>query len=326
MNDLNLRTNQEMHKQRKPDHWRSYHTADVLAQAEKTRKSYTIESTGVRIHIDMYEQQASDAPVLIFNHGGGGYSRLFLPLALELHRAGYTVLLPDQRGQGLSGGSRSDFEMGQFVTNIVDAAHWARKRYTGPLFMAGASLGGALTYNAAAAGAPVQAIICHNLYDFGDPQDTLAVSKFAPLAHVPGIAALFAKATRLLAALAPRMRLPYMMLGKFDKMVDERNKDFFPLYRHDPYPIRWITLRYLASTFYTAPAIPFEKNTVPVLVINQTRDQMVDPAVTLKNYHRLGGEKRYAEIDFGHWAIGHGFEAEWVKIVDDFLRPLVETS
>ncbi|MDJ0756837.1 MAG: alpha/beta fold hydrolase [Ardenticatenaceae bacterium] len=232
-------------------------------------------------------------------------------------------MLPDQRGQGLSGGSRSDFEMGQFVTNIVDAAVWAKEKYAGPLFMAGASLGGALTYKAAAAGAPVQAIICHNLYDFGDPQNTLAVSKFAPLAGVPGIAALSAKTTRLLAALAPGLRLPYMMLGKFDKMVDERNKDFYPLYRRDPYPIRWITLRYLASTFNTAPVIPLEKNTLPVLVINQTLDRMVDPAVTRGNYDRLGGEKKYVEIEYGHWAMGHGFEAEWVKIVDDFLRPLI---
>lgn len=302
------------------DYWRVYHAPEVLARADALRTVYHIDSTGTQLHLDAYEQPDSHAPVIIFNHGGGGYSRLFIPLALELHRRGYTVLIPDQRGQGLSGGNRSDFIMSQFVQNIVDVAQWARNRYPGRLFMAGGSLGGALTYKAAAAGAPVEAIICHNLYDFSNPRDTLAVSRFAPLANIPGIPALFAFITGLAATILPGLRIPYYLLGKFDRMVDERNTDFYTHYQQDPYPIQAISLRYMASTFRTPPAIPLEHNTLPVLVINQTRDRMVSPAVTRRNYDRLGGPKQYAEIDYGHWAMGNGFESEWVDIVDSFLQ------
>lgn len=302
------------------DYWRVYHSSEALDRADTIREVATITSTGVDIHIDVYEQAAPHAPVFIFNHGGGGYSRLFVPLALEMYDRGYTVLLPDQRGQGLSGGDRRNFTMGEFVQNIVDVAHWARQRYPGDVFMGGGSLGGAFTYKAAAAGAPVRAIVCHNLYDFGDPTNTLAVSIFAPLAGVPLVPSLAARATQLLARLLPALPLPYKLLGRFDKMVDARNTDFYALYKRDPYPIKAVSLRYLASTFHTPPAIPLEENTTPVLVINQTRDEMVDPALTRRNYERLGGDKAYAEIDYGHWAMGNGFEQEWGAIVDNFLR------
>lgn len=301
-------------------YWRNYHSTEILSRFDNLCRVYRLQSTGVKIHVDAYEQPKPDAPVLIFNHGGGGYSRLFVPLALTLYDKGYTVLCPDQRGQGLSEGNRSDFTLSQFVQNIVDVAHWARVKYQGKLFMAGGSLGGGLTYKAAAAGAPVSAIVCHNLYDFGNPQDTLAVSRFAPLAALPGVASLFASITRFFAKLLPNLRLPYRSLGRFDKMVDERAVNFYAQWLADPLPIRRISLRYMASTFSTPPAIPLEENGIPVLVINQTRDQMVSPAVTKRNYDKLGGPKEYVAIDYGHWAFGAGFEEEWGDIVDRFLQ------
>jgi pimeloyl-ACP methyl ester carboxylesterase len=287
-------------------YWRNYHDAETLAEADRLRVSHRVESTGVGLNVDTYEQADSAtaagqmAPVIIFNHGGGGYSRLFLPLVLALYGRGYTVVVPDQRGQGLSEGDRSDFEMGQFVQNIIDVARWARARYAGPLFLAGGSLGGALTYNAVADGAPVMAGICHNLYDFGWAKDTLAVSRFAPLAGIPGVAVTFSAITRLAGAVLPRLRLPYRLLGRFDKMVDARAVGFYETWKRDPLPIKRVSLRYMASTFDTPPAIPLEQNRMPILVINQTRDEMVSPAVTRRNYERLGGPVEYVEIDYGH--------------------------
>jgi hypothetical protein len=63
----------------------------------------------------------------------------------------------------------------------------------------------------------------------------------------------------------------------------------------------------------TQPAVPFESNQVPVVVINQTLDQMVVESVTRDNYERLGGHKRYVEIPFGHWSSQSEF---WIAIVD----------
>ena len=109
-------------------YWKQYFDAETVAQAETLRQEVYIASTGLQIHMDVYEQPDRNAPVLIFNHGGGGYCRFFVPLALALYQRGYTVIAPDQRGQGYSEGDRTDFTIGELVQNIVDVAHWARAR------------------------------------------------------------------------------------------------------------------------------------------------------------------------------------------------------
>ncbi|HUN05689.1 MAG TPA: alpha/beta fold hydrolase [Aggregatilineales bacterium] len=307
-------------------YWKQYFDAETVAQAETLRQGVYIASTGVQIHMDVYEQPDRNAPVLIFNHGGGGYCRFFVPLALALYQRGYTVIAPDQRGQGYSEGDRTDFTIGELVQNIIDVAHWVRARYTGKLFLGGASVGGGLTYKAAAAGAPADAIICHNLYNFGDPHDALAVSRFAALRHVPGLPQINKLMIGLGAALMPGLKIPFGWLGAFEYMVDERDTQFYSLWLRDPLPIRRVSLRYMWSTFATPPTIPYEQNQVPVLVINQTRDRMVSPAVTKRNYDKLGGPKQYIEIDYGHWATGLQFIGEYVEILDGYMQAQMGTT
>lgn len=307
------------------DYWRGYHDATALRRADALRESYGVESTGVCLNVDVYAQPDRQAPVLIFNHGGGGYSRLFIPLALVLYDRGYTVVLPDQRGQGFSEGDRGDFLVPQLVQNLVDVAQWARQRFEGPLFMSGGSIGGSLTYMAAAEGAPVKAIICHNLYDLGSANDALGLSRFAPLTRIPGFTALSRLSIGLVAALLPRLRVPFRLLGRFDKMVDEPpGRGFFDRWQADPLPIRRVTLRYMRSTFTASPAVPFEQNRLPVLVINPVRDRMTAPALTRRNYERLGGPKHYVELPFGHFAFGEDFEKQWVDAVDTFVQQHID--
>jgi len=152
---------------RRYDFWRSYYNADLLCRVDALRQAYTIRSTGVNLHIDVYARPETDAPVVIINHGAGAYCRLFVPLALMFYDRGYTVVLPDQRGNGFSGGRRGDFTISEATQNIVDVARWSKKLFGGAQFLFGVSLGGAMTYYAAAAGAPADAIACLNLLDFG---------------------------------------------------------------------------------------------------------------------------------------------------------------
>ncbi|MDX2077183.1 MAG: alpha/beta fold hydrolase [bacterium] len=303
----------------KSDYWRQYHDEATITRSDNLRTTHQLSSTGVNIHIDMYEQPSLDAPVIIFNHGGGGYSRLFIPVALAMYDLGYTVLLPDQRGQGFSEGDRGDFTYSQFIQNVVDVANWARNRYSGKLFMGGGSVGGGITYAAGVAGAPVDALVCHNLYSFGSVQDGMALSRLASLTKIPFFSTISLWSIKLSASLMPRLKIPFMWLGKFEKMVDERATGFFELWKADPLPIKRVSLRYLHSSMTTPPLVPFEQNTLPILVINQTRDRMVSPSVTRRNYDRLSGHKEYVEIDYGHWAMGETFVSEWSGIVHHFL-------
>jgi hypothetical protein len=109
------------------------------------------------------------------------------------------------------------------------------------------------------------------------------------------------------------VRIPFNWVGAFDKLMDERDSEYHAQWDADPVPPRRVSLRSLASSVDTPPAVPFENNQVPVLVMNQTLDQMVVENVTRDNYERLGGPKRYVEIPFGHWSSQPEF---WISIVD----------
>ncbi|HMQ34478.1 MAG TPA: alpha/beta fold hydrolase [Chloroflexaceae bacterium] len=300
------------------DYWRGYYDAATLGRADALRQVAAIRSAGVSIHLDIYPHPDPEAPVVVISHGGAGYCRLFVPLALRFHQRGYAVVLPDQRGQGLSGGARGDYTIAECAQNIVDAARWARGQFRGPVHLAGGSVGGALSYYAAAAGAPVAAIACLNLFDFGG-DDALRFSRLAPLAALPGGPGLVRALLRLLRPV-DWLRLPGRWLARFDRLMDDRDAAFQRRWDADPIPPARLSLRQVASNLTTPPAVPFERNTVPTLVLNQARDRMVDPAITRRNYERLGGPKRYAELDYGHWSSAPAFWDEVVAACDDWFR------
>jgi pimeloyl-ACP methyl ester carboxylesterase len=300
-----------------PDYWHHYFDADTIARAERLIETHTITSGGVDIHIDHYPQPDPSTTTLIFNHGGGGYSRIFVALTLALHAAGLRIIVSDQYGQGYSGGPRGDFRVHDCVQSIVDVAHWTRDTFDGPLFMAGGSVGSAFTYAAATWGAPADGLILHNLYDFSNPADVVQVSRFAPLAGVPGVPQLMRLQMQAFGALVPRLKIPFAWLGNFKPMVD--SPDFYRIWKDDPYPIRAVSLRYLRSMFTLKPGIPLPDNTLPALVINPTADKMTAPQITQRNAERLGGDVRYVEIDAGHWSVREAFITEWVSHVTDWM-------
>jgi len=307
--------------------WQNYYPPEVCAQALALRQIRTLRSTGVELHLDVYAQAEVTAPVLILNHGGGGYGGLFVALALAFHARGYCVIVPDQKGQGRSGDALGDFTIAEAVENIVDVASWARCEFAGPLYLMGGSIGGGLTYYAGAelvaAGLPPAAIACLNLYDFGDPRTAVEFTRFAGLARVPGLATLMSLCVAGVAALWPGLRLPYRPLAKFRNMLDERDLagGFHALWQADPNSLRTVTARYFASVMRTAPAIPMAQNRdLAVLVINQRRDRMVRPAVTRDSAARLGGETRYAEIDWGHFSLQPDFNRELADLADAWFR------
>ncbi|MFZ6711724.1 alpha/beta fold hydrolase [Undibacterium sp. TC9W] len=321
--NMNINMNQARSSQ---TYWHCYHDPALLARVLAVVQTRHLLSTGVELHIDLYRQQDKTAPVLILNHGGGGYGGLFVGLALAFYEQGYTVIVPDQKGQGRSGGAMGDFTVAEAVQNIVDVAAWARTEFSGPLYLCGGSIGGGLTYAAAAVlakqGRPPVAAVCLNLYDFGDPVTGLAFTRFAALANIPGLAKACRAMSVLLAKLAPRMRLPYRPLARFENMMDERDlaTGFYAKWQSDPLTLRTVTARYFASMLDTAFVIPLEANTqVPVLVINQKRDKMVNPQMTRDCYQRLSGQKTYAEIDWGHFSLEPEFNAELVTLGQQWL-------
>jgi pimeloyl-ACP methyl ester carboxylesterase len=323
---MNMNINQARSSQ---TYWHCYHDPALLARVLAVVQTRHLQSTGVELHIDLYQQDDKASPVLILNHGGGGYGGLFIGLALAFYEQGYTVVVPDQKGQGRSGGAMGDFTVAEAVQNIVDVANWARTEFSGPLHLCGGSIGGGLTYAAAAVlakqGRPPVAAVCLNLYDFGDPVTGLAFTRFAGLAKLSGLAMMCKAMGGLLAKIVPRMRLPYRPLARFENMVDERDlaTGFYAKWQADPLTLRTVTARYFASMLATPFVISLEANTdVPVLVINQKRDKMVNPQLTLDCYQRLAGNKSYAEIDWGHFSLQTEFNKELLALGQQWLSTI----
>jgi alpha-beta hydrolase superfamily lysophospholipase len=304
------------------NYWHCYYDRDTVERSNALRQEFYVRPADVELHLDAYLQAAPEAPTLLLTHGEGGYARMLVQPALALHARGYSVLVLDLRGHGLSSGAPGDFTLAQLAQDVLDAAHWARRNFSGPLFLGGANLGGWLAYQAAALGAPVVGLALHQLYDFSSPREVLARSRLSGLAGLPGGAQVASAAARALMAVSPRMRLSTGALARLDGLLDERDNGIYEAWQADPNPPRAVSLRYAVSTLATPPALPYAENALPVLVINPTRDTMIDPAITRRSYEQLGGPKSYVEIDYGHWSLRDSFAQEWAGLIDDWLQEL----
>lgn len=283
------------------DYWRQSLPSSDVRWADDHGRVYRIPSSGCGLHLDVYAQDHAAAPVVVLAHGLLSYGRLFVPLARRFFARGYTVVCPDLCGTGFSGGIRGDYPVRQATANIVDATLWARQRFDGPLFLTGISLGGALAYYAAAAGAPVTALSCIDLFTFDD------LAALRQLLPDPRLGSVF-PALHALAGPFGWVRLPVSWVRRMDHTVaPDQHEQLLP-WLYDPLPPRSLTLRTLASAAATPPSVPLEHNTIPTLVINQGADTVLDPQVIRAAYTRLGGPKHYLELPgTAHWSLDPAF-------------------
>jgi len=91
--------------------------------------------------------------VIVFLHGLSEHARRHQQVVTHLNRAGWSVLAPDLRGHGLSGGTRGGIQQDDDplhdLAAVMDLA--ARLHPTGPRVLMGHSMGGAISARFAAA-------------------------------------------------------------------------------------------------------------------------------------------------------------------------------
>jgi pimeloyl-ACP methyl ester carboxylesterase len=276
------------------------------------------------LYADIYQRPEPQAPILIWNHGAGGYSGLFVTLALAFYDRGYTVVVADLQGHGRTGvgDAKGDFTINGMAQNIADVIAWATQQFRGAIFTGGSSIGSAITFNALGLGAQVEAAATTQFYAFDDMRTAFLVSKFAPLANIPGLAKISQWCTAQLAKFFPRIRLPYLLLAHWDGMLDQRDRKggFVELWKADPYSPRTITLKAFSSLLHAPSNIALSANRTPWLVVNTLRDQMISPKVTSDTYARLGGPKHYLEMDWGHYSLLPEFINTFAAQADAWFR------
>ena len=88
--------------------------------------------------------------------GSAGYAPLFLD-------EGYSVLLPDSRGHGSSGGELVTYGLLE-KSDVLAWAHWLRQHDCNALYALGESLGGSVLIQAAALGTDFRAIVAESAF------------------------------------------------------------------------------------------------------------------------------------------------------------------
>jgi acylglycerol lipase len=117
------------------------------------KRKYLINITNpyVRLYFSNIKSDSKDTPInakICIFHGLGHHSGEFYEYATFLAKNGINVFLIDLRGHGLSGGTRFEWKIEDFHTDIITLIKESEKdNIELPLFLMGHSLGGGLLSN-----------------------------------------------------------------------------------------------------------------------------------------------------------------------------------
>ncbi len=101
----------------------------------------SILSDGLRLHLDVIEIDKT-RPTAVFMPGTNAYALLYGEFLTALADRGYNIVGFDPRGHGRSEGARGSYTLPELVGDMRSATEYARKRFGGPIVVAGSSQGG----------------------------------------------------------------------------------------------------------------------------------------------------------------------------------------
>ncbi|MGP1523890.1 MAG: hypothetical protein ACTTKC_11445 [Treponema sp.] len=105
---------------------------ELIAEWNKNVRIEEIQSINGPIHIEVYKTDNINNPTLVFSHG--------------------------------------NFTWNEHLVNLKDTVEYARKNFTGKVFLGGASMGGPLAYACDARYNLANGLICWCLWDFSDKE------------------------------------------------------------------------------------------------------------------------------------------------------------
>ena len=177
--------------------------------------------------------------------GSAGYAPLFLD-------EGYSVLLPDSRAHGSSGGELATYGLLE-KSDVLSWAHWLRQQDCKALYALGESMGGSVLIQATALGTDFRAIVAESPY-----ADLTAIAEFRvrQILHLPPL---------LQSVIPPPLVQNSMTYAKFRYGIDLRQVLPLESIRHTVTPILLIHgLRDSRTPYWHSQALA-QANTSSVL-------------------------------------------------------------
>ncbi|EKD42760.1 MAG: hypothetical protein ACD_73C00031G0003 [uncultured bacterium] len=271
--------------------WKDFFPAtSFVTKVEKLVREIWIPWKHTQIHLDVY-QHPKPAPTIIYCHGLSSSGRMMANFAIPLFEKGFNVICPDLPGFGLTPLKRGSLNIDELTQALTDIVFYAQKQFGEPCFLTGISLGGTLSYYAAANGAPVKAIACLNLLDMSDNSNH-EISRLGT--WVKKIKPLIGLASRIY----PDLSVSLKHFVNPDKLCSESS--IVDNFKTNPLVVRSYTLKALNGLLTTAPKISFEKfDLCPVLVLHGSLDALIPEKLTKLNYDKIKGFKKYVGLKNG---------------------------
>ena len=230
-----------------------------------------VDHRGRLIHLELHEVDA-EAPCFVIPHGLGDHSRRHLGLAAALAERGWSSLLVDREGHGLSEGRRGDATLESDLAVIEMAIAIARERFDGPVLLCGDSLGGIASWYLLTREPDVDAAICHCIAHPDVNHDPTVRIK-APL-------------TRGVSRVVPIAPVPVRQIANYDHVaLDPVTKRYFDDEVDGLFNFA-VSARAAGSYTRFSPAIPWESVRTPVLVVIGSEDRLVSPRFTRECFDR----------------------------------------
>lgn len=275
-----------------------------------------LSANGVRLHLDILESPEAEAPVLVFIPGTAVYAGIYVEFLQAMKGRGFTVIGFDPRGHGRSSGLRGDYTMDTIVEDALAVVSYARKRFGGPVAVAGSSQGGMAAFYAAARDDFLAAAVCHNIADLNG-RDNLHLARFTVPAWSVPINDLFLSVYR-------RFAVPIAFYLDLSQEILKDGTDAATYVRQDPLGVTWITLRALRSLMKTPLARPVEKIKVPVMLVHSDQDNIFPQHYVEKLFSRLTGAKKYLLVKDRDHLVMTNHVQEVVDPIADWLRTVMQ--
>lgn len=278
---------------------------EEAAAARDTARLLARDGT-VTLHVDVYPA-TGPSPArgsVVFIGGLSNHALGSGDFEYKLSQLGWNVVGLDLRGHGRSSGDRGDFTIAQTVSDIADAAAYAKDRFGAPVAVMGSSLGGFYALCAANGIEGLAVAVSHWIFLPNEPM-TKRDARMRPVALA-------------MDKLLPKMKLPTRQVADWSAVAEDpelRQKCF-----DDPLMTWKYTARSLASGFRYAPEIPLTQLQIPQLVVIGDNDKMTPMPYTRKIYDQLVGDKEWITIpNAGHMGGLVEHQDEMLAVVDGYL-------
>ena len=269
----------------------------------------TIENDGNKLHLDVIAAKQS-APTIVFVPGTAAYGLVYGNFLAALGDVGFNVVSFDPRGHGQSGGEPGSYTIEEIISDTRATVRYARERFGDDIFLSGSSQGGIIAFYTAATDEKLSGVICHNAADLADPKNLNMTTH-------PRIARIFKYIIIGLAKIFPEMKISiaryFALLSKGENAAKERMAK-------DPYMLKIITLKALASLSSAKMQRPVEKITTPVLMLHAGNDTIFPQSLSEHLHGRLTCDKKLSVYD----GLGHFLFSEHVHSVIPDIKNWVE--